>query len=204
MSKRCIVLFHSTTLNGPPQSFAWITIHSPSPSTLPYVLVQVHQLECMVWFKMWLQTSYVPKVLGQYLAGWLTTCSCAYSITFSQNITKSAELGIATSCQEADSKKGEGFGLEAKDSKMVCLRSSMRTVPFPSRTYQSSQHDQLTMLYTHTTSTTLTGYLANSASHGRSQRTGHLPAPQHTLVSTGTLRPTRSHWQQPREKNILK
>ena len=32
-----------------------------------------------------------------------------------------------------------------------------------------------------------------------SQKTDRLPAPQLTSVSTGTLRPTKSHWQQPRK-----
>ena len=42
-------------------------------------------------------------------------------------------------------------------------------------------------------------YLENLASHGRSWKTDHSPAPQLTLVLTGTLRPTKSHWQQPRK-----
>ena len=44
--QRHTTLYHFTTLNGPPQSFALIMMHLPL--ILPYVLGQVHLLECII------------------------------------------------------------------------------------------------------------------------------------------------------------
>ena len=95
-SQRHTTLYHFTTLNGPSQSFTLIMIHLPL--ILPYVLGQVHLLECMVQFRMQPQISYASRALDQYLAGWMITCSSTYGPIVSQSITRGIEHGIGTLC----------------------------------------------------------------------------------------------------------